>query len=204
MPPAMLPRVARSTPRMLIARDSMPWSPIARAHLHRPLGERDRLAGPCGQHQVRREPGQDARPDRSTAASRRAGRRPPRERGSTSRYRRPARPRCRSRSRARARRSRSRVGVRGRCRVDELERVPCVVDRARGVADEGRRRARRVEQPEQVAIGRSVRRRRRGPTARSRARTGGSPRRRRRRRATRRRRRWPPRSARAGSWAAVQ
>ena len=152
-PPPMFPSVARSTPRMLIARDSMVWSPIARALSMARSANGTDSPDASGEHQVRRQAGQHPRPDRR-------GRRPVEQVDGLLERRievavSPASQAAPRRSRARARRSRSPSGS-DLARVDEVDRLPRKVDGARGVADEGRRRTRRIEQVGEVAVGRPI------------------------------------------------
>ena len=61
IPAAMLPRFARSTPRMFRARHSMTLGADRSCALDGALGERDGLGAPAGEHQVAGQPREDAR-----------------------------------------------------------------------------------------------------------------------------------------------
>ena len=190
MPPPMFPSVARSTPRMLIARDSMAWSPICRAlSIARSANGTDSAARPASMRLAAR-PARRVH-GRSTAAFPRAVRQLPRGRieVAVSPASQAADP---NRSRALARRSRSPSGP--GIAVDERRSPSAQGRRPARRRRQGRCRARGIEQVGEVTVGRLGRPRAPGPRARSRARTGAPPRRRRRRPARRRLPRSRPRA----------
>ena len=155
IPAAMLPRNTRSTPRVFIARDSMPASPTARAvSMARSANGMD-WADLSGQHQVRGKARQHPRllGRRRRAVEQIHGFLEPldRRRGIA------RQPRREAELLAGARPSLRVGGCVGRG-VDQLDRLAGEADRPCGVADDDRRRRGGVEDVGEVAVGRSVRR----------------------------------------------